>query len=155
MLKPSKLACFVCLTLLLSTAVNSADAQQQGAKKNQLDQMQASGEYRVLTKPIELPNMPAWGGGGQFLWGNVRYRKDGGAEITLRYAATDTSAAVLNWYKQALTNFKWTVGQVTERMVTARYKNMNTTVITFPSNNPQYACQINIVFNMPKSVPSD
>lgn len=130
---------------------------QQAARggKTQLDQLQASGEFKVLTKAIDLPNFPAWAGGGQFLWGNVRYRKDGGAEITMRYACTDGAAAVLSWYKQALINFHWTIGQTTERMVTARYKNMSATIITFPSNNPKYACQLNVVFNMPKSVPSE
>lgn len=129
------------------------DAQQQGQPKNELEQMQASGEYKVLTKSIDLPNFPSFASAGLFLWGNVRYRKDGGAEVTLRYAATEGPAAVLNWYKQALTNFHWTLGQSSERMVTARYKNMNTTLITFPSNNPKYACQLNVVFNMPKAVP--
>lgn len=151
--------------VLLLTPAMPGFAQQQHptqtqpaprtAGKTQIDQLQASGEFKVLSKPIDLPNFPAWAGGGQFLWGNVRYRKDGGAEITMRYACTDAAAAVLGWYKQALINFHWTVGQTTERMVTARYKNMNTTIITFPSNNAQYACQLNVVFNMPKSVPSE
>lgn len=145
----------VCLGVTAQALPATAQAQQQQQRpKTQLDQMQASGEYRVLTKPIDLPNFPAYGGGGQFLWGNVRYRKDGGAEVTMRYAATDTASAVLAWYKQAMINFHWTVGQTTERMTTGRYKGMTATIVTFPSNNPQYACQINVVFNMPKQVPN-
>jgi hypothetical protein len=154
MLKSSLPVCTAFLLIAQALPALAQSQQQRTQPKNQLDQMQASGEYRVLTKPIDLPNFPAYGGGGQFLWGNLRYKKDGGAEVTLRYAATDPASAVLTWYKQSMINFHWTVGQTTERMTTGRYKGMTATIVTFPSNNPQYACQINVVFNMPKQAPA-
>jgi len=70
------------------------------------------GAWQLLKKPMDLPDLPKYGGQTQFVGGLMYPNKAGGPAITMRYLSKDAADVVSQWYEDSLKANSWTTSSV-------------------------------------------
>ncbi len=71
-----------------------------------------SGEaaWQLMKQPLDLPNLPQYtGAGAVFVEGLMYPNKPGGAAFSMTFRAKEAPDVVLDWYQEALANYKWKI----------------------------------------------
>lgn len=88
----------------------------------------------ILAKPIQIPGVPGFTGQNKFMYGAMK-RGQGGVVVNMRFSAKATPEAIINFYRDGLKQYGWSVSpkQEPDRQISAVNKNQETfTVDIFP-----------------------
>ena len=109
----------LCVVVLLLAGLvipgNTAQADQRqpwaNSHKNPTVKKAYDEEYHTdrMRVPIDLPNLPLYSGKSTFISGITFPRVKGGATINMRFATTDESQTVLNFYRSIFSQLPWTL----------------------------------------------
>ena len=104
----------------------------------------------VLSHDVALPNLPAFGGKTTFLMGMAYTNVPGALNYFLKYGVTQEPQQVLQWYRQALTNFGWALRDTgLSSNLTASKNGSSCSISIMPGRGNQYRAVILIKYFQP------
>jgi hypothetical protein len=97
-----------------------------------------------LKTPIDLPRLPVYSGKLAFITGTNFPQVKGGPSVTMQYSAMDPPNKVLEWYKDVLSQNKWTLlDNVAGKHGLAAMKGKDICqIITMGPTRPPYKCDL-------------
>lgn len=109
------------------------------------------GAWRLIKKPMDLPNLPQYtGAGATFVEGLMYPNKPGGAAISLTYRAKEAPDVVMSWYEEALANYHWKIQKIKAENanLTAFNGDNGVTVAVRPAKLKAFRTDIKITFKL-------
>ncbi|MCA9800900.1 MAG: hypothetical protein KC777_02885 [Cyanobacteria bacterium HKST-UBA02] len=105
------------------------------------------GAWQLLKKPMDLPDLPKYGGQTQFVGGLMYPNKPGGPAITMRYLTTDAPAVVSQWYEDSLKANTWSTTSIKDTIKGQKGHN-GVMVRVSPSTQKGYKSEIKISYKL-------
>jgi len=111
-------------------------------------------EYKSerLAAAPQLPNLPTYSGRSKLLLALRRPNPRGGSRVELQYLAQEDQNQVLDWYRQSLQMYHWSVADnKDEPVITATSGGYTATVRVARGKSRLYPTQFSIYYSYPKT----
>ena len=152
---------FACLPQDQS-AVAAEDQKENSLKANlkskwllaQHSESGGTGEaaWQLLKQPLDLPDLPKYGGHAEFIDGLMYPNKPGGPAVTLHYKVKEAPSEVLNWYADALKNYQWILDRgrqtANSTSVSGKHGKNGCTITVSHCKEKGYPCDLRISFKI-------
>lgn len=134
--------CFFASLVDVSGA-GSANAQGFGANVSKRPAM----ESEVLKEKTPIKNLPDYTGKAKFFSGNT-LKTSIGPQYQQQFIAMETPGQVIDWYKSALSSYKWEVQSSEENAVTGKMADgARISIIVNPYHRPDGRSMVTINYN--------
>ena len=131
------------LSLTAGSGLSRADAQGYGANVSK----RAAMESEVMKDKAPIKNLPDYTGKAKFFSGNT-LKTNIGPQFQQQFIAMETPNQVIDWYKTALSSYKWEVQSSEENAVTGKMADgARISIIVNPYHRPDGRSMVTINYN--------
>lgn len=140
---------------IIASCQSSANAQQRKLQHNPEAPIASYNEPKPLTNKVELPDLPEFTGQVKLEKG-LQYPANDQVERTYAYVyqARDDAARITDWYRTALSMYKWDLDGSTSKAIMATNPRTGNSCSIFCDNETAAGCKLHISYTFMQK-PSD